>query len=419
MGTDARDDARPALALPSDQDASGRSLGDDELAALADVIASGTLTSTKGKHVAALEHAVAERLGVAAAIATSSGTAAVHAAIVACDIEPGDEVITTPVTDFGALAPILAQGAIPVFADVDPTSLLVTPETVEAVWSERTRAVVVTHLFGATCDLDGFARLCSDRAAMLIEDAAQAWLSESRGKVAGSVGDIGCFSLQQGKHLTTGEGGMVVTDNADFARRMRLWVNKGWPYGEPNPDHEFLALNSRLSELQGAVGLVQFRKIDAMVDRRIATAQRAVERLRDVAGIRTPVVDPADRHTYWKLALDVDPDVVPGGPIALAGELRLEGIQSAPRYVQRPAFALRVFAEQRTFGSSRWPFTLARPEAIDYAPSRFVGTYAGLDRVLVLSWNERYDERDADNVASAVASAVDRLRGTARSGDLP
>jgi dTDP-4-amino-4,6-dideoxygalactose transaminase len=405
--------AAPPLRLPSDQDHTGRTLGDDELAALADVIASGTLTSTKGKYVTALEQAVADRLGVSYAVACSSGTAAVHGALAALDLEPGDEVITTSITDMGALAPILYQGAIPVFADVDETSLLITADTASAVLSDRTRAIVATHLFGAPCDLREFRALCEQRSIALIEDSAQAWLAESDGQLAGTVGALGCFSLQQGKHLTTGEGGVIVTNDAQLARRTRLWVNKAWPYGEPDPDHEFLALNARLSELQGAVGYAQFRKLDAMVDARAASASICVDAMADIPGVTAPKVRANDRHTYWKLAINVDPDVVPGGTTALGSELRLDGVASAPRYIQKPAFATRVFVEQRTFGSSRWPFTLARPDAVDYSPSRFPGTLRGLDRVLVLPWNERYGAVEAEQVAASVRTAVERLRAAA------
>src|SRR3954447_4560980 len=135
----------PALALPSDQDASGRSLGDEELALLEQVVRSGVLTSTKGSQVPALEARFAEILGVSHATACSSGTAAVHAAIVAVDPEPGDEIITTSITDMGALSPIIYQGAIPVFCDVDAATGNVTAPAIEARLSDRTRAIVVTH----------------------------------------------------------------------------------------------------------------------------------------------------------------------------------------------------------------------------------------------------------------------------------
>src|SRR5579871_3849145 len=145
--------SRTILQLPSDQDASGRTLGAEELAKLSDVIASGILTSTKGEHVKGLEKAFAAKLGSKYAYACSSGTSAIHAAIAAIDPEPGDEIITTSITDMGALAPILYQGAIPVFADVDPHTYNVTAASLAARLSDKTKAILVTHLFGNPCEM--------------------------------------------------------------------------------------------------------------------------------------------------------------------------------------------------------------------------------------------------------------------------
>jgi dTDP-4-amino-4,6-dideoxygalactose transaminase len=401
------------LVLPSDQDASGRTLGDEELALLAEVVRSGTLTSTKGPQVPALEARFAEMLGVRHAIACASGTAAVHLGIAAVDPEPGDEIITTPITDMGALSPILYQGAIPVFADVDVDSCNVTAETIAARISDRTRAIVVTHLFGAPCDMPAIEELARSRGIPIIEDCAQAYLARSRGRLVGTIGAVGCFSLQQGKHITTGEGGIVVTNDDALARRMRLYVNKAWPYGEPNPDHEFLALNYRMTELQGAVARAQLEKLHAGVEQRIAMADRLTESLAGIDGITTPRALPGDEHTYWKYCLRVDDDVVAGGPRALAAELKVGGIASAPRYIQKPAFQCAIFRDQRTFGSSRFPFTLARPDALDYAEERFPGAFAALAGILVLPWNERYEAEHVDGLAAAIATSMDKLTGGA------
>jgi dTDP-4-amino-4,6-dideoxygalactose transaminase len=394
------------VVLPDDQSASGRSLGDEELAAVSAVLASGTLTSTKGTWVSTFEQRIAERLGVRHAIACSSGSAAVHTAVAALDPEPGDEIVTTPITDMGALTPILYQGAIPVFADVDAESCLVTADTVAAALSDRTRAIVVTHLFGAPCDMPAILAVAERHGVPVIEDAAQAFLTESDRRLVGSIGALGCFSLQQGKHITTGEGGFVVTDDDALARRARVFVNKAWPYGEPSPDHEFLALNYRMTELHGAVAATQVAKLDGAVDQRVAMAERLTKRLQGVHGISTPRVGEGDRHTYWKYCLRVDRAVIPGGPESLATELRVGGIASAPRYIQKPAFRCAVFAEQRTFGHSRWPFTLARSEAVDYSTDRYPGCFTALDGILVLPWNERYDESHVDALADAIEAAV-------------
>src|SRR6266478_2849452 len=165
------------LTLPSDQEASGRTLGDEEIALVAEAIRSGTLTSTKGTFVKTLERRFAELLGVKHAWACASGTAAVHTTIAAIDPEPGDEIVTSPITDMGALAPILYQGAIPVFADVDPATCNVTAAAIERVLSERTRAVIVTHLFGNPCQMTEIMALCRPRGIVVIEDCAQAFLA--------------------------------------------------------------------------------------------------------------------------------------------------------------------------------------------------------------------------------------------------
>jgi dTDP-4-amino-4,6-dideoxygalactose transaminase len=399
----------PAIQLPSDQNASGRSFGPEELEALRAVLDSGTLTATKGAFTPRFEAAVRELLGVEHVIACASGTAAIHVALAGLDLEPGDEVVTTSITDMGALSPILYQGAIPVFADVDPDTMNVTAATIEPCLSPRTRAIIATHLFGNPCQMDEILALASTYGVPVIEDSAQAYLALSRGRPVGTLGAIGCFSTQQGKHITSGEGGFVVTNDAALARRMRVFVNKAWPYGEPNPDHEFLALNYRITELQSAVLFAALDKLDENVKTRIANAGHLAEQLEPVPGIGTPVVAPDDVHCYWRFCLRVDGEQVPGGPGALAKALSFYDIAAAPRYIQKPAFQCKVIADQVTFGTSRWPFTLARPEALDYSPERFPGTFAGLEQALVLPWNERMTDEHIEFLARSTAEAVASL----------
>lgn len=397
------------IALPSDQDATGRTLGDDEIALLTEAVRSGTLTVTKGKFGKRLETEFAEMIGAKHAVACSSGSAAVHCAVAALDPEPGDEIITTSITDMGALTPILYQGAIPVFADVDPRTGNVTAETIAARITDRTKAIIVTHLFGNPCDMTGIMTVANAWNIPVIEDCAQAFLATHCGKPVGTFGSIGCFSLQQGKHITTGEGGLVVTDDPALARRVFLFVNKAWGYGDPNPDHYFLAPNYRPSELQTACAVGQLPKLPKIVAARVNAAARMDELLAGTPGVEVPHRTDDDVHTYWKYSLRIDPAVIPGGPPALAKALKDANIPSAPRYIQKPAFRCAVFRDQRTFGTSRWPFTLARPEAVDYAAERFPGTLEYLDRVLVLAWNEKYTADHLNYVAAAVYQAAKQL----------
>src|SRR5258705_7159540 len=402
------------LTLPSDQEASGRTLGDEEIALVAAAIRSGTLTSTKGTFVKTLERRFAELLGVRHAWACASGTAAVHTAVAALDPEPGDEIITSPITDMGALAPILYQGAIPVFADVDPQTLNVTAATIETRLSPRTRAIMVTHLFGNPCDMDAILALAHARDIAVIEDCAQAVGARYDGRPVGTLGAVASFSLQQGKHVTTGEGGLVATNDDALARRMVLFINKAWGYGDPQPDHYFLALNYRMSELQGAVAVAQLPKLAGGVETRIRMADKLTQKLKSLNGIFTPRVGLKSTHSYWKYCLRVDRKEIPGGPVALARDLKDLGVNSVPRYIQKPAFMCEVFQKQRTFGNSRYPFTLARPEAVDYDPYRFPGAFAALEEILVLPWNERYTGEHVEYISTSIYKSVEKARGMGR-----
>jgi perosamine synthetase len=397
------------MQLPSDQEASGRTLGHEELNYLAEVIASGTLTSTKGKFVKTFEEEFAKKLGVKFAYACASGTAAIHTAIAALDPEPGDEIVTSPITDMGALTPILYQAAIPVFAEVDPATWNVTAKTIEPMLSSRTKAIIVTHLFGNPCEMDAINRLAESRGIPIIEDCAQAFLAKSQGQKVGTLGKVSCFSLQQGKHITTGEGGIVVTDDPELARRLYLFINKAWGYGDPNPDHYFLAMNYRMSELQGAVALAQLPKLEEVAQRRVAMAASLNKKLAGLKGVQIPYVRPGDVHTYWKYCLRVDGQVIPGGSVALGKELKARQISSVPRYIQKPAFACKIFQDQKTFGNSRFPFTLARPEVLRYDEARFPLTMQSLQEILVLPWNENYVEAHVNFISDAIHDAAHQL----------
>jgi dTDP-4-amino-4,6-dideoxygalactose transaminase len=399
------------LTLPFDQNATGRTLGDDEIEALKDVIASGTLTSTKGSYVKKLETDFAKLIGARHAFACASGSAAVHLAVAAINPEPGDEIITTSVTDMGALTPILYQGAIPVFCDVDPETCNVTAATIEKCISDKTKAIIITHLFGNPCEMEAIMELSNKHDIPVIEDTAQAFMASYDDKYVGTFGAVGCFSLQQGKHITTGEGGIVVTDDDELARRMFLFINKAWGYGDKNADHYFLALNYRMTELQGAVAVAQMNKLEWVARTRVLMAEALTTELSGVRGISTPKISNRAVHTFWKYCLRVDETVIPGGAVALAGALKEYGIASAPRYIQKPAFRCQVIRDQVTFGESRWPWSLARPEAVDYSDEKFRGTLEALEGVLVLPFNEKYTQEHIDFIAASVKACVEELAG--------
>jgi dTDP-4-amino-4,6-dideoxygalactose transaminase len=396
--------------LPSDQDISGRTFGAEEIAAVTEVLQSGTLITTKGKYGKLLEQSFAEKMGVKYAYACNSGSAAVHTAIAAFNPNPGDEIITTSITDMGALTPIIFQGAIPVFADVDPKTLNVTAETIEKALSEKTKAIIVTHLFGNPCEMKAIMKLADSRNIPVIEDTAQSFLAMVNGKYVGTIGKIGAFSFQQGKHMTTGEGGIVVTDDDALARRMYLFINKAWGYGDANPDHYFASLNYRMTELQAALAYEQLKKLDYSVAHRQKMARLLDEKIADIDGIESykPAVNAT--MTYWKYCLRVDDTKIEDGAVGMAKALKAYDVASAPRYVVKPAYKCQVFREQNTFGDSHYPFNLARPEAVDYSDEKFPGTLKGLHDILVLPINEKYTERHIEFLASSIREAVDQVK---------
>ena len=310
----------PPVELPSDQDATGRTLADAEIALIIEAVRSGTLTVTKGKFGRRFEAAFAALVGVPHATACSSGSAAVHAAVAAVDPEPGDEVITTSVTDMGALTPILYQGAIPVFADIDPASGNVTAKSIAKRVTPRTKAIIVTHLFGNPCDMTAVMAVARHFGLPVIEDCAQAFLATHRGRPVGTFGALGCFSLQQGKHITTGEGGVVVTERRGAGearvsvRQQSLGVRRRGP-GPYLPGPEL--------PLHRVAGGVRRRPTaEAPRHRRGPPGNRRAD---DGAARQCRWASPRRRspassvHSYWKYPVLVDPAIIPGGPAGAGG----------------------------------------------------------------------------------------------------
>jgi dTDP-4-amino-4,6-dideoxygalactose transaminase/UDP-N-acetylglucosamine 2-epimerase len=406
--------ARPAAAtLPNDGDHTGRTLGDDEVALATAAIRSGTLNSTRGTFVTEFERRFAQWLGRRHAIACNSGSMAMHATIAALGLQAGDEVITTPITDMGALVPILYEGAVPVFADVDPQSLNVTAATIEAQLTDRTRAIVVTHLFGLPCDMAPILAVAAARGLPVLEDCAQAFGAMRGGRKVGTFGELAAFSLQQGKHITCGEGGVVATDDDDLARRLFLFVNKAWGYGDAKPDHYFPALNGRLGEVAGAVALAQLPKLDQVVRRRREVAAALGSALAAVPGLLLPG-DPADgTHAWWKFAFGVDAQRLEGGALALGRRMQAAGINCVPRYIQKPAFECALFQDWRRSPVTWLPLQhnprRSGPQP-PFAREQFPGAVRGLDQVVVLPINERYLPEHVDRVATAIAAAARELR---------
>lgn len=386
--------------FPSVSDAAGRRFGAAEEEAVIGVLRSGQLNSTVGPQTRTLEDEFAEYLGVDAAVASSSGTSALHLAIAAVDPEPGDEFITTGLSDAGTVLPVLAQNAIPVFVDVDPGTGMLDVAAVEAAITARTRGIIVVHLFGQPAPVVELRQLADRAGIALIEDCAQAYLTTvSDGRLAGTVGHLGCFSLQQSKHITAGDGGLTVSNDTSLARRARLFADKAWPRDTDERTHLFLGLNYRMTELQAAVARVQLTRLDGVVADRRRNAAELTDRLAGLAGIAT--ADP-QTSAHWLFPLFLDVDAAGADCQWYAEALRAEGIPASGGYLQRPLHLNPVFTEHRTQGDSGYPFTVAEhPQT--YAPGLCPVTEELIDRRLVtLQWNENFTDADVADIAAAI-----------------
>lgn len=394
--------------FPTVGNASGRMLGEEEIALLREVIRDGRLNRVGGSKVPQLEKEFAALYGRSHAIAATSGTAALHVAVGALNLEPGDEVITTTITDMGTVIAILLCNLVPTFADVDPRTGNITAETIAAQISEKTRAIIVVHLFGQTADMDPILALARERGLHVIEDCAQAHLAEYKGRLAGTMGTLGCFSFQQSKQMTTGDGGMVLTDDDALAERARLFADKGWPRtpgGERG--HLFLGPNYRLTELQGAVGLAQVRKVREIVARRRQTAELLAELMDDIPGVNPPYLIPGANPSWWIYAFTIDEDVLGLSPAEFAEAIRAEGLPFHVGYIPNPVFEYPVIRERKTYGTSGIPWTLPQArQGITYDRKDYPGTMHFLETTLITSWNEGMTEEDARDIAGGLAKVA-------------
>jgi|SRR5579859_698909 len=269
----------------------------EEQAAVAAVLASGQLA--QGPVVHELETRFAEWTGARHAVATSSGTTALHLALLAHGIEPGDEVITSSFSFVASANCVLFAGARPVFADIEPDTFNLDLADVECRITRRTRALIPVHLFGQPCDLPGLVDLARRHGLVLIQDACQAHGAEFDGRKLGVFGTA-CYSFYATKNMTTGEGGMITTDDDEVARQARLLREHGSPQ---RYRHDILGFNARMTDMQAAIGLVQLSKVEGRNRQRQANAATLTARLANCSYVTTPYTRPGAMHVFHQYTI--------------------------------------------------------------------------------------------------------------------
>ncbi len=382
--------------------------GSEELRLVRRALLSQNLCCIGGEMVPALEREFAVAYGLPYAIASTSGTAAIHVALGALDLNPGDEVITAPITDLGSIIPILYQNAIPVFADIDDTYTM-DPAAVEQKISPRTRAILLVHLFGNPCNMDAMTEIAKRHEIPLIEDCSQAHMTKYRGRYVGTIGDIGCFSFQQSKQMTTGDGGMTITGNRAYYDRMKLFADKGYARKGWGPRaYLFHAPNYRMTELVGAVGLAQLKKVRSVVEKRWALGQHMTGLLGDIPSIRPAPVTPGGEHSYWMYPIRVD-----GVDIDhLATELREDKVPVLPGYTGKPIYLCsESLTAKKTYGDSQCPFTCGwTNRTYDYIEGLCPRAEQALEHLICIPWDESWNTDDVERVAKAIVKCMNKIQ---------
>jgi perosamine synthetase len=311
--------------------------GEEEWLALREPLESGWLS--QGSKVAEFERRFADRHGVQQALATTSCTTALHLALVAIGLGPGDEVIVPSFTWVATANAVVYCGATPVLADVDPLTFNLDPSSVQERLTPRTRAVIAVHLFGLCADVDAI-REVLPHDVVIVEDAACAAAAAYGERPAGSLGEIACFSFHPRKSITTGEGGMVTTNDPELAARVQVLRNHGASIAEEDrhasarpwvlPEFDVVGFNYRMTDLQAAIGIVQLAKLDDFVKERQKRADFYRETLADVAWLRTPMVPRGYAHAWQAFVCTVDPTSSPVSRDELLELLDQRGIAARP-----------------------------------------------------------------------------------------
>ena len=347
-----------------------RSLGEEEIAAVNRVLRTGVLSAylgaagegfMGGPEVRALEAEAAAYFGARHGIAVNSWTSGLIAAVGAIGVEPGDEIIVTPWTMAASATAIVHWNAIPVFADIDPETFTLDPRAVEQAITPRTRAIMSVDIFGQSADMDALRAVASRHDLKLISDTAQAPGARYQGRYAGTLADIGGYSLNYHKHIHCGEGGILVTDNDRYAERLRLIRNHAEAVvtsDDPADLANMIGYNFRLGEIESAIARQQLRKLADKVASRQRAAGQIAAGLAGLPGLQLPQVADGRTHVYYVFGMKLDCERVGVAPPAIVAALRAEGVTGLGAGYQN-VHRLPMFVHGVAYGRKGFPWAAA------------------------------------------------------------
>ncbi len=349
------------------------------------------------------------------AVAVANCAAAIHTALAALDVGAGDEVVTTPISDFGTYAGIFSQNALPVFADIDPDTGNITAESIEKVLSPYTKAIVIVHWHGLLCDMDPIMELSKRTGIPVIEDCCQTPLGSYKGRMAGTMGTIGCFSMDAEKHLSTEHGGILTTDSKELADKAYKFAVMRGCYVEEGFGRKYdtLGLNYRYGQLEAAVGLAQLDILPEQNKRRIELASSLMEKLSGIDGIIPLTIPEGSMCLYWIFPIIFDMDRFNTDIFTLGKALDAEGIKGCshiPYYLITDSH-LCLKERKNLYGKTGCPFDCPyQHRKIIYDTNDLPGAQKYISRTVRWVWSDKYSEGDVERIYLAVKKVADYFR---------
>jgi len=379
---------------------SGRRWGEVERKQLEAMLEQDSLFYWQGPQTKLLTERFQEFCPVKHVQTCSSGTAALHIAVLAAGVGVGDEVITSPVTDIGSVIGVIYQQAVPVFADLGPGTYNLDVADVERRITPRTKAIIAVHLTGNPCDLDALKALADRHQLVLIEDCAQAWGARSRGRPIGTVGHLACFSLQNSKHVTCGDGGVVGSNDERFGPLLQKFGDKGGDRRKWGGFDAF-ATNYRMSEPQAAVAAAQLTRLEAIAAKRARLGNLLTDKIADLPGLIPHQVHPEDRAVYWFYMFRIRPEAFRCGRSEFTKALAAEGAPVSGGYIKVPLYGEPVF-QNHGFFAGRWPVKELGLTTMDFSKHQCPEAEAILATGIRVMINENMSDEYILQVAAAI-----------------
>jgi len=367
-----------------------------------DAQSGGAFDRYGGVHVDAYEQEFAEFIGVPFGTAVSAGTAAVHTALGALQLEPFCEVISSPITDPGAVGPILWNNCIPIFADADPETMNMDPESVRERITDKTRAIICGYIAGAPCDMDPIMEIAAEHDLYVIEDCSQAHGCKYGGKMGGSIGHLAAFSLMSGKHSTAGgQGGMVVCKDEELYWNAKRFADRGKPFNSDTPGNMFLGNNYRMTDLEACVGRIQLQKLPTITGNRQQAAAWLADEISDLEGVHMGKVYDKAESAYWFINIRFEAEKYTVSKAEFAAAVGAEGVPMGAAYeaiVPEQYWILHKHA----YGDSGFPWNAPQyGREVDYE-NCVPGARQAVDNHMMTTVHECFTEEDARDTGRAL-----------------